>query len=80
MANEEHLKRLRQGAEAWNVWRKEHPEIRPDLAGANLDRTRLQDANLQDANLQDANLAHANLARANLARANLRGVIPSGHG
>ena len=36
MANEEHLKILRQGMEAWNKWGEENPEIRPDLIGANL--------------------------------------------
>ncbi len=34
MANEEHVKTLRQGVEAWNKWRKENPEVIPDLNGA----------------------------------------------
>ena len=38
MANEEHLKILRLGVEAWNAWRGENPEITPDLRGARLDK------------------------------------------
>ena len=36
MANEEHLRILKQGVDAWNEWRREHPDIQPDLSGANL--------------------------------------------
>jgi hypothetical protein len=32
MANQEHLSKLEEGVEAWNRWRKEHPDIRPDLS------------------------------------------------
>lgn len=32
MANPEHLKILKQGVEAWNKWREENPEVRPDLS------------------------------------------------
>jgi hypothetical protein len=38
MANEEHLKILRQGVAAWNEWRRENPELRPDLSGADLNK------------------------------------------
>jgi hypothetical protein len=34
MANQQHLAILKQGVEVWNQWRKEHPEIRPDLSEA----------------------------------------------
>ncbi len=76
MANEEHLARLKQGVEAWNQWRDEHPEIRPDFREANLQDAELSEANLQDAelseaNLQDAELSEANLTDANLTRADL---------
>ena len=36
MANPEHLKILKEGAEAWNQWRKENPAVRPDLGEADL--------------------------------------------
>src|SRR5256886_1105392 len=85
MANEEHLKILKQGVEQWNKWRLENA-TRPDLGGAelfnanlsgtNLSRadlsgTSLSDANLSRANLSDANLSDANLSDATLLRANL---------
>ena len=31
MANKEHLKILKQGVEAWNKWREENPDVKPDL-------------------------------------------------
>jgi len=34
MANEEHIARLKQGVDAWNAWRRETPDARPDLRGA----------------------------------------------
>jgi hypothetical protein len=33
MANQEHLEILKQGVKVWNEWRREHPDIRPDLRG-----------------------------------------------
>ena len=36
MANKEHLVRLNHGVEAWNQWRRENPDARPDLSQANL--------------------------------------------
>ena len=50
MANEEHLKILKQGVEQWNQWRLENA-IRPDLSDANLSNADLSDADLSNANL-----------------------------
>lgn len=36
MANAEHLALLIQGVEVWNLWRESHPEVQPDLVGADL--------------------------------------------
>lgn len=33
MANPEHIEILKQGVEAWNQWRKDHPDVTPDLSG-----------------------------------------------
>ena len=41
MANEEHLKILRQGVEQWNKWRLENAN-RPGLVGANLSGAKLR--------------------------------------
>ena len=34
VADEEHLKIIRQGVAAWNDWRQKNPKLRPDLSGA----------------------------------------------
>jgi hypothetical protein len=36
MANPEHLRILQQGIEAWNQWRREPRDSKPDLTGAKL--------------------------------------------
>jgi hypothetical protein len=66
-----HAEILNQGVDAWNQWRLENPEIRPDLAGAtflqadlaNIDfeNTRLGFADLEQSDLQGANLRHVDL-------------------
>jgi uncharacterized protein YjbI with pentapeptide repeats len=78
MANEEHLKILKQGAEAWNRWRKENPDIKPDLSGEILSKINLLEMNLNDAvlrwaNLRDNDLRGAGLSRADLSDADLKG-------
>lgn len=71
MANEEHLKILKQDMAIWNQWRENHPEIRPSLRGADLHAADLRFADLSDADLVEANLHWADLVEANLKRANL---------
>jgi hypothetical protein len=36
MANPEHLEVLERGTQAWNMWRKDNPSIKPDFRWANL--------------------------------------------
>ena len=36
MANPEHLRILQQGVEAWNAWRVQNQDSKPDLMGAHL--------------------------------------------
>jgi uncharacterized protein YjbI with pentapeptide repeats len=74
MANPEHLQLLKQGVEAWNAWRRQNLDIKPDLHRANLDEANLDEANLHRANLHRANLIGARLGAANLHRANLSGA------
>jgi uncharacterized protein YjbI with pentapeptide repeats len=69
MANEDHLELLRQGVNAWNVWRAKEPSVRPDLSHADL-----ADANLRGMDLRAAILCGADLSTANLSRANLQGA------
>ena len=63
---------FRQGVDLWNQWRKESPEICPDLSGANLRRVNLSGANLSNAILIEAYLYRATLSNADLTEANLR--------
>ena len=75
MANQQHVDMLlRDGVHAWNRWRKEEPDVRPDLHEADLHR-----ADLHGADLHGANLYKANLFKADLPDANLRGCLAKGH-
>jgi hypothetical protein len=49
MADQQHLKRLKQGVRIWNQWRNEHPYGNLDLSEANLSRANLSGANLYEA-------------------------------
>ena len=84
MVNISHLTILKQGIDAWNQWRQEEPNLRPNLQGANLrgadlcainfSHTYLSGADLRQAYLLDADLSAANLRNANLSRACLIGA------
>ena len=93
MANLEHLEKLKCGADVWNEWRVQCPDVVPDLCGAELENVALPDANLSGAdlskaylrgadlfgaNLQGADLGDADLFGASLFAANLRGVDLTG--
>ncbi|HSF82086.1 MAG TPA: toll/interleukin-1 receptor domain-containing protein [Anaerolineales bacterium] len=71
MANEEHLAILSQGVEIWNKWRRDNPDIQPDLSEADLIRANLFQINLFLADLSNAKLNRANLKKANLVEAHL---------
>src|SRR6266567_790139 len=84
MANQEHLDILKQGADTWNQWRKEHPNIRPDLSLADLKGADLSGAFLNGADLREADLSETRfyddttpmglLTGASFIKANLRGA------
>ncbi len=71
MANEEHLKILKQGADAWNEWRKQIPQVLPELSQAGLSTTNSFGVSLGGAKLARLTLANAQLRRAHLSPANL---------
>jgi uncharacterized protein YjbI with pentapeptide repeats len=74
MPNEEHLRIIKQGVDAWNKWRHQNPETCPDLTEADLFKSNLMRADLSQANLMGANLSKANLFVADLSKANLMGA------
>jgi hypothetical protein len=79
MANEEHLKILKQGVYDWNEWRWENRDVRPDLRRADLRRADLcgadlSEADLHGADLSEARLFSADLSEADLSEANLNGA------
>ncbi len=78
MANPKHLEILKRGVGAWNTWRKEYPEIRPDLNGAILSGARLSRAHLDGARLIHAHLDEARLRGARLIGARLEGATLTG--
>jgi uncharacterized protein YjbI with pentapeptide repeats len=81
MAKPEHLAKLKEGLKAWNQWRNDNPNVRPDLNQAHLENAslqrldlsyaRLSHASLMSADLGNVNLLGANLSQANLSHANL---------
>ena len=76
MADPAHLERLLDGVDGWNEWRRQHPEVRPDLSearliNADLERAVLDGADLRRADLSKAQLSHASLHGANLESATL---------
>ena len=77
MANKEHFDKLintvlYQGAEAWNTWREQNPEIIPDLS--NQEFTSSIGARLSGVDFRHANLIKAKFDLANLSNANLKGA------
>ena len=72
--NEEHISMLKKGVEAWNQWRAEHPEIRPNLNSIGLSRVDLSEGNFEGAELRGAGLKELAMGRANLRHADLSGA------
>jgi TIR domain/Pentapeptide repeats (8 copies) len=75
MANDEHIAVLEKGVDAWDKWRLENANIRPDLSGADLVSAKLAHANLTRANLVAADLRGAFLVGADLVGADLTGAF-----
>ncbi len=69
MADSEQLRLLKESVSSWNLWCREHPDVRPDLRGATL-----ASLDLRGINLEEANLSGADLRGTNLSKANVRGV------
>ena len=74
MANSEHVTKIQEGVRGWNRWRRDHPQTKPDLSGADLYRCDLAGAQLAAVNLNKAELHGADLTNATLVGASLRGA------
>lgn len=75
MANGEHLALLKQGVDAWNQWKANNPDIKPNLSfatgkGIMIRGAKLSGVDLSRADLSRADLSHADLVGANLSEAN----------
>jgi len=71
MANEEHLKKLREGVQSWNKWRESNPSVKPNLNNAKLTSLNFSSADLSMSDLVGARLSGARLNLVKLNRANL---------
>jgi uncharacterized protein YjbI with pentapeptide repeats len=85
MPNQDHLDILHQGSQAWNKWRYQNPEIRPDLSAADLQGFKpimpgfddidallgSLSLNLSKVDLRDADLRQAKLSHADLSHSDL---------
>jgi hypothetical protein len=71
MANPEHLAKLKEGVEAWNLWRRKHFRGIPDLSEVDLHGIFLRKANLSEANLRMMNLREADLREVDLSGSDL---------
>jgi len=83
MADQEQIERLKRSVKEWNQWRREHPEIWPDLSRANFRLVNLTEASIDDSPIEDilsviifshADLSHANLNHASLFNVDLSSV------
>ncbi|MCW3107098.1 MAG: pentapeptide repeat-containing protein [Segetibacter sp.] len=54
MADFKHLDILKQGVNTWNKWRKDNPEIIPDLSSSDLTALNLTAANFTNTNFDNA--------------------------
>ena len=74
MADPELLAKLKEGVTKWNEWRREHPNVVPDLEAGSFAMADLNQANLDNAKLSRAVLDDARLSLASLAAADLSGA------
>ena len=78
MANDELLKVLQEGAEAWGKWRAENPYEHIDFSKAVLDGLNLSGVNLRGVDFSKSDFGGTCLYKANLEGANLSGANVSG--
>jgi len=67
MANHKHVEIISRGVAAWNQWRKQDPDIKPNLSGVNLFQAKLANANMRQTDLKKTDLREADLTGADVA-------------
>jgi hypothetical protein len=71
MANEEHLKILLQGVEAWNEWREDNPNIMPALNNLDLSLLQFHGIDLRNTDLSNTYFFNTSFRRAKFNNADL---------
>lgn len=74
MADSDHVSKVKEGAAAWNRWRKEEPDVLPDLGWANINGLNLDGAVFAESVLKLAFCKRCSLVGADFSGANLHGV------
>jgi len=75
MANPNHVARLLKGVEAWNQWRQENWNIKPDLTGLDLRREHgFKRSSLWDGRRRRIDLSDVNFGGVDLSQSDLRGA------
>ncbi len=77
-ATDEHLAILKRGVLAFNFWRTDNPDVRPDLSGSDLQNFSFADADLSGADLSKSILTGSDFGGADLSDATLTGANLSG--
>lgn len=78
MADRDQLGILKQGIEVWHRWRRDNPDVAPNLDRAPLRGAFLCSARLSGADLRNADLCGTDLSKADLRFANLSGADLTG--
>ena len=65
MGNPEHLEIFEQGAGFWNKWRKDNPEIKPDLSEIVLFQKDFDNFNFQNTDFTKAEITQVYFGKSN---------------
>ena len=76
IANPDHEQRASYAVAVWNRWRDDHPEIAPDLSGAEFNKANLSGADLRGAMLERRQLKTAKFDAKTRLPAELRWMTP----
>jgi uncharacterized protein YjbI with pentapeptide repeats len=72
MANVDHLVAFQKGIEFWNTWRKNNPDINPNLSGITLENLNLDNVDLSNTNMRRTKFQQVIFGKCNLSGADLR--------